>query len=280
MSDGKVETYTRCVEHLCGSADTFFTSVFGAQARQLSDYRNAEIKTLLADLLGQEQTRELGRKAGETAKLLKAGLVALRQEAAAMDSETGRLARAQSDAADAPATCRSGPGSRDSGSVDAGEARQVYAQVTVQREQAREADARRAQLLQEREAVQAAGRTGMQELEDREKDELQRLDRLTRRAAQRQAQVGQRRERLEDAQARCRALLAWSTGATPGACRRPSGCWRCALSVHARVETRWPSGSRPRVSCALWCNGFRASSAGGAGCLAGAVAPAPFGPGR
>ena len=89
-----------------------------------------------------------------------------------------------------------------------GEARQVYAQVTVQREQAREADARRAQLLQEREAVQAAGRTGMQELEDREKDELQRLDRLTRRAAQRQAQVGQRRERLEDAQARCRALLA------------------------------------------------------------------------
>ena len=209
VSDGKVETYTRCVEHLCGSADTFFTSVFGAQGkRQLSDYRNAEIKTLLADLLGQEQIRELGRKAGETAKLLKAGLVALRQEAAAMDSETGRLARAQSDAADAPARADQAQAAASAAALTLGEARQVYAQVTVQREQAREADARRAQLLQEREAVQAAGRTGMQELEDREKDELQRLDRLTRRAAQRQAQVGQRRERLEDAQARCRALLA------------------------------------------------------------------------
>ena len=66
VSDGKVDTYTRCVEHLCGSADTFFTSVFGAQCkRQLSDYRNAEIKTLLADLLGQEHIRELGRKAAQ-----------------------------------------------------------------------------------------------------------------------------------------------------------------------------------------------------------------------
>lgn len=96
VSDGKVDTYTRCVEHLCGSADTFFTSVFGAQCkRQLSDYRNAEIKTLLADLLGQEHIRELGRKAGETAKLLKAGLVALRQEASALDAEGERLARAR-----------------------------------------------------------------------------------------------------------------------------------------------------------------------------------------
>ena len=125
-----------------------------------------------------------------------------------MDSETGRLARAQSDAADAPARADQAQAAATAAALTLGEARQVYAQVTVQREQAREADARRAQLLQEREAVQAAGRTGMQELEDREKDELQRLDRLTRRAAQRQAQVGQRRERLEDAQARCRALLA------------------------------------------------------------------------
>lgn len=58
VSDGKVETYTRCVEAICGSADTFFTSVFSAQGkRQLSTYRNAEIKTLLADLLGQEEIR-------------------------------------------------------------------------------------------------------------------------------------------------------------------------------------------------------------------------------
>ena len=61
VSDGKVDTYTRCVEAICGSADTFFTSVFSAQGkRQLSAYRNGEIKTLLADLLGQEAIRAQG----------------------------------------------------------------------------------------------------------------------------------------------------------------------------------------------------------------------------
>ena len=69
VSDGKVETYSRCVESVCGSAETFFTSVFAAQGkRPLSAYRNAEIKTLLADLLGQEEIRALGQKASETAQ--------------------------------------------------------------------------------------------------------------------------------------------------------------------------------------------------------------------
>ena len=76
ISDGKVETYTRCVEAICGSADTFFTSVFCAQGkRQLGAFRNAEIKTLLADLLGLEEIRKLGGRASETAKLIRAGLV-------------------------------------------------------------------------------------------------------------------------------------------------------------------------------------------------------------
>ena len=73
VSDGKVDAYTRCVEAVCGSADTFFTSVFSAQGkRQLSHYRNAEIKTLLADLLGQEEIRALGQKAAEVARALPA----------------------------------------------------------------------------------------------------------------------------------------------------------------------------------------------------------------
>ena len=85
VSDGKVETYARCVEAICGPADTFFTSVFSAQGkRQLSTYRNGEIKVLLADLLGQEDIRALGQKAGETARQLKAALAALRAE-----SQTG-----------------------------------------------------------------------------------------------------------------------------------------------------------------------------------------------
>ena len=83
VSDGKVDTYVQCVECILGSAETFFTSVFAAQGRrQLSAYKNGEIKTLLADLLGLDEIRVLGAKALETAKSIKAGLVAVRQERA------------------------------------------------------------------------------------------------------------------------------------------------------------------------------------------------------
>jgi len=65
VSNSKVDTYNRCVEAVCGSADTFFTSVFAVQGKcQLSTYRNADIKALLADLLGQDEIRARGQKAG------------------------------------------------------------------------------------------------------------------------------------------------------------------------------------------------------------------------
>lgn len=209
VSDGKVDTYTRCVEHLCGSADTFFTSVFGAQGkRQLSDYRNAEIKTLLADLLGQEHIRELGRKAGDTAKFLKAGLVAVRQETLGMDAEASRLEAAWEEIADAPALAGRAQDAVTAAAAQLEVARHACAKVTAQSDHTREADARRAQLLAEREAAQTAARSAMQELADRESGEGLRLERLTRRAAQRQAQAGLRRERLKGVQAQCNALLA------------------------------------------------------------------------
>src|SRR5206468_1249581 len=95
VSDGKADTYVQCVERILGSAETFFTSVFAAQGRrQLSAYRNGEIKTLLTDLLGLEEIRALGVKALETAKLLKAGLIAVRQERAGLETEGDQIARA------------------------------------------------------------------------------------------------------------------------------------------------------------------------------------------
>src|SRR2546427_10467065 len=88
VSDGKVDTYVQCVERILGSAETFFTSVFAAQGRrQLSAYKNGEIKTLLADLLELDEIRVLGAKAVETAKSIKAGLVAVRQERAGLKTE-------------------------------------------------------------------------------------------------------------------------------------------------------------------------------------------------
>ena len=59
VSDGKVETYEKAVSEILCPPDTFFTSVFSAQGkRPLSAFKNAEVKTLLADLLGLEQVRE------------------------------------------------------------------------------------------------------------------------------------------------------------------------------------------------------------------------------
>ena len=60
VSDGKVDTYERCVETLLGSASTFFTAVFSAQWASMSPekflrprssggaHRGAAIKTLHA----------------------------------------------------------------------------------------------------------------------------------------------------------------------------------------------------------------------------------------
>ena len=90
VSEGKVETYEKAVAEILCPADTFFTSVFSAQGkRPLSAFKNAEIKTLLADLLGLEQVRQQGALAADVVKQLKAGLAVVRQG----------LARAQDDAA-------------------------------------------------------------------------------------------------------------------------------------------------------------------------------------
>lgn len=81
VSDGRMESYQRCIEDIVGPAATFFTTAFSAQnRRQLAHYRNAEIKTLLSDLLGLERVRTKGLQAAETAKLLRGGLSGLQQE--------------------------------------------------------------------------------------------------------------------------------------------------------------------------------------------------------
>ncbi|MGK5076679.1 hypothetical protein [Janthinobacterium sp. ZB1P44] len=81
LSDGRMESYQRCVEDIVGPAATFFTTAFSAQnRRQLAHYRNAEIKILLSDLLGLERVHTKGLLAAETAKLLRYGLSSLQQE--------------------------------------------------------------------------------------------------------------------------------------------------------------------------------------------------------
>ena len=79
-SDGKSGTYDACVEHIIGTPAMFYTSAFSSQGRrQLSSYSNADIKTLMAELLALGDITDLGEKSAEVVKLLTARVNGIRQ---------------------------------------------------------------------------------------------------------------------------------------------------------------------------------------------------------
>jgi exonuclease SbcC len=95
VSDGKVDTYDAlCRRAVCGSADTFFTSVFSAQGkRQLSaPTATARSRRYWPTCWGRKRSgpRDCGRR--RHARLLKASLGAMRQELAGVDEEGRRIA--------------------------------------------------------------------------------------------------------------------------------------------------------------------------------------------
>ncbi|MFM0608843.1 SMC family ATPase [Paraburkholderia sediminicola] len=96
FSDGKGETYDRCVEAICGSLESFFTSVFSAQNRRpLASYGASEIKGLLAELLKIDHLRALSAKAGDVAKVLARTLAAVQQELVALSGKRTRIAESE-----------------------------------------------------------------------------------------------------------------------------------------------------------------------------------------
>ena len=243
VSDGKVETYTRCVEAICGSADTFFTSVFSAQGRrQLSTYRNAEIKTLLADLLGQEEIRTLGQKAAETARLLKAGLSAIRQELAGLDEETGRVESERRRLDGASDRVAQGLAARQLAQHTLDVARARHATLSAEREQSRATETRRAQWLSERKALVDAGSQTIAALKAQDQDEQHRLERLVQRIETRLRQEHARRQALQYTQQQCRAVLD-AAGAVAHAVARMTLAervvsWRTAQTLRCRQQAQ------------------------------------------
>lgn len=198
VSDGKVETYARCVEAICGPADTFFTSVFSAQGkRQLSFYRNGEIKALLADLLGQEHIRAIGQKAGETARQLKAALAALRAEGAAFDAERRRLEEDARRWRGADERVKAAQASRQAAHEQLEAARTHDASLMALQVQAKAVESRRAQLTEELAGARATADRTVQDLRAQDREATDRLARLDSRVAQRVAQARAQRERLE-----------------------------------------------------------------------------------
>ncbi|MEO8154662.1 MAG: DNA repair protein [Rhizobacter sp.] len=234
VSDGKVETYTRCVEALCGSADTFFTSVYSAQGkRQLSTYRNAEIKTLLADLLGQEEIRALGQKASETARLLKAGLGLLRQELAGLDKDRTRTTAERQRLDSAPKRAEQAAFARRQAQQGQDAAQARHAALLAAREQSRTTDERRAQMVAERRAMLDAGTQALDALKAQGRGEAQRLERLEQRIAKRRQQHNDRRQVLLRSKQQCLSVLAVETAVRRAIASRP-----LAEQLQALRETR------------------------------------------
>jgi exonuclease SbcC len=232
VSDGKVETYVRCVESICGSAETFFTSVFSAQGkRQLSAYRNAEIKTLLADLLGQEEIRALGLKAAETARLLKAGLSVIRQELVSLDAEAVRLTEHRARLVGASERATAAQAAKCSAHQERDSVRSLQARLLAEREQSRTTDDKRSRLTMERRGLIEGTRQTLDALKAQDLGEQRRLERLQQRVESRLDQARSRRETLHGAKQRCLATLQRS-----GAVRRAARRLALAEDVLSRRE--------------------------------------------
>lgn len=71
-SDGKSDTYDRCIEAILGKPEVFFTAQFSAQGKQpIGRMTASEVKTLLGQMLGMEKIGALGAKAHAVIKELK-----------------------------------------------------------------------------------------------------------------------------------------------------------------------------------------------------------------
>jgi len=89
LSDGKADTYDRCLDTILGVPERFFTSQFSAQRRRaLVEYGTSEIKALLASILDLVQYRTLAANANKVAKLFQSELEGLQEQLA-----LGRLAK-------------------------------------------------------------------------------------------------------------------------------------------------------------------------------------------
>lgn len=99
LNDGKASTYDDAVVAVCGSPNSFFTSVFRAQgARNLSDYARGDIMSVFAEQLGVDHIREQGdkcreavRKLTQQVELLRASIRSAQQDIAAADETSQKI---------------------------------------------------------------------------------------------------------------------------------------------------------------------------------------------
>ncbi|WP_273284623.1 DNA repair protein [Methylibium petroleiphilum] len=252
VSDGRCDSYSRCVESICGSAETFFTSVFAAQGRRhLSQYRNAEIKWLLADLLGLDEIEQLGSRAQEVVRGLKAGLSALRMrqselavEESRVKADLTRLHGAEQGVTGAVRACDAARSGCDA-------ARLGHARLLAEQSQSSAIGEQRAR-LEGRLRLAAATLQRSEAEGQRQQDDLrERTERLDRRVAQRIASAKARREAVEVRLRRGATLVADATHVASAERRLPFAqrivaAWQARMAL-ARVGVE--QATRARDAC-------------------------------
>jgi exonuclease SbcC len=198
VSDGKVETYEKAVAQILCPPDTFFTSVFSAQGkRPLSAFRNAEIKTLLADLLGLDQVRQQGALAAEVVKQLKAGLAVVRQGAARAQEEADSVRRSLVELDGAAKALQDDAGQRAAASAELEDARQRLAKLAAEHAGAAQTEARRRALAEDAKRAADEHDAGVRRLNQELSSVQQRETALRQRIAARRQEHAQRRARVE-----------------------------------------------------------------------------------
>ncbi|MFP5409920.1 MAG: DNA repair protein, partial [Gammaproteobacteria bacterium] len=235
VSDGRCDSYLRCVESICGSAETFFTSVFAAQGRRhLSQYRNAEIKGLLADLLGLDEIGQLGSRAQEVVHGLKAGLSTLRMrqselaaDEARVKADLTRLQGAEQAVAVAMKACDTARSACDA-------ARVAHARLLAEQSHSSATGEQRARLEDRLRLAAATLRRSEAEWQRQQDDLRERAERLNRRVVQRMAGARTRREAVEARLSRCAALVA-DAGPVARAERRLPLARRVGVAWQARL---------------------------------------------
>jgi exonuclease SbcC len=222
VSDGKVETYEKAVSEILCPPDTFFTSVFSAQGkRPLSAFKNAEVKTLLADLLGLEQVREQGALAADVVKQLKAGLAVVRQGAARAQEDAAGVKRSLADLDGTAEAVQAAASQRVAAAVRLDAARQRMAKVSAEHSNAAETEVRRRTLTEDAKRAGEEHAAGARRLAQEVPRLQQREAALQQRVASRRQAHAQRRAQLERDIGALTAVAQLSDAVEKAAGRRP-----------------------------------------------------------
>jgi exonuclease SbcC len=209
VSDGRAETYDICVEALLGKPETFFTSVFAAQNRRpLASYTPGEVKGLMVELLGLEQIRQTGEKAGQVARLLKSTLDDRRHLLRGLGDVEGRITSIE--AALARCKLELAQRTRDKATAQAQlEAAQArLSQISAERDTARATGERRLALTTKIIAARDALSKGLTTLSKDREREAARLKKLATELDEARALARQRLATLTKRREEAKAILA------------------------------------------------------------------------